>query len=325
MARQLKPVYALVGDDSFLQMETIAEIDRQLDDAQRSTFDGEQAQLPDVLDEVRSFSMFGGGKLVIVRSADEFVSRYREGLERFCQSLADSGDAGTSVLVLRLSSLPANTRLHKLIARVGEVVKCEPPRMAELPAWIVRRARSMHRVDIAQDAALQLADLIGSDLGRLDAELARLVLMLPDPPAPQVITTELVRASVAFQREQEVKEVVALLARGRVADALHRWRQLLTTDAAAEYKATTWLMLWLERARSALDLKEKSAPPQMLSRATWISDPVELREFMSVATRLGRGGVTRLLKQLAELDRRIKSGLGEPAVLIERFIATALT
>ena len=46
-------------------------------DVQRTDFDGETAQLAEMLDELRSFAMFGGGKLVTVRNADAFLTRFR--------------------------------------------------------------------------------------------------------------------------------------------------------------------------------------------------------------------------------------------------------
>ena len=77
----LKPVYALVGSDVFLQLQKQAEMLQQAPaDAQRIDIDGERAELAEVLDELRSFAMFGGHKLVIVRDADDFVSRFREQL-----------------------------------------------------------------------------------------------------------------------------------------------------------------------------------------------------------------------------------------------------
>ncbi len=64
----LKPVYAFVGSDSFLQMQRLSELLKLLPaDVQRLDFDGERAELADVLDELRSFSMFGNGKLVVLR------------------------------------------------------------------------------------------------------------------------------------------------------------------------------------------------------------------------------------------------------------------
>ena len=117
-----KLVYALIGEDSFLQLEQLTGVMKQLGQgAQRTDVDGERAELADVLDELRSFAMFGPSKLVVVRDADEFVSRFRSQLEDYVENPANS-----ATLVLRLSSLPGNQRIYKLIAKVGEVVKCEP-------------------------------------------------------------------------------------------------------------------------------------------------------------------------------------------------------
>ena len=58
-----KPVYALVGSDVFLQLQELARILAQMpSDVQRSDFDGDSAELAEILDELRSFAMFGGGK-----------------------------------------------------------------------------------------------------------------------------------------------------------------------------------------------------------------------------------------------------------------------
>src|SRR5215216_3638960 len=80
-----KPVYALVGSDAFLQLQKLGEVLKQLPaDAQRTDVDGERAELAAVLDDLRSFAMFGGGKVVVVRSAEAFISRFREQLEEYC-------------------------------------------------------------------------------------------------------------------------------------------------------------------------------------------------------------------------------------------------
>src|SRR5690242_14975268 len=55
----VKPVYALVGSDSFLQMQKLNELLSTLgNDVQRLEFEGDRADLPDVLDELRSYAMF---------------------------------------------------------------------------------------------------------------------------------------------------------------------------------------------------------------------------------------------------------------------------
>ena len=58
---RLQPIHALVGSDSFLQLQHLATIlDQSGPGTQRIDIDGERAELAEVLDEVRCFAMFGG-------------------------------------------------------------------------------------------------------------------------------------------------------------------------------------------------------------------------------------------------------------------------
>ena len=137
-----KPVIALVGDESFLQLQKLQQIIAQFPaDVQRVDFDGTRAELSDVLDELRSFAMFGSVKLIVVRDADEFISRFREPLEEYICNPSDS-----ATLVLRISSLPANQRIYKAIAKVGAIEPCEPPKERDLPAWIMNRGKSEYKI-----------------------------------------------------------------------------------------------------------------------------------------------------------------------------------
>lgn len=299
-----KPVFALVGEDSFLQLQKLAEIREQLaKDVQTMEFDGERASLADVLDELRSFAMFGGGgKLVIVRPADPFVSKFREQLEDYLSSPSESG-----TLVLRLSSLPANQRIYKLINKVGQVLPCEAPTGRQLTQWITARAKSPHRLAIQPETATLLADLIGADLGKLDNELAKLALQVTSG----TVTVDAVRNSVSFQREQEMYDMTNELAVGRPAEALRRWRHLTQLDSSAEFRAVTWLTMWLE------DIAQLNAGN--VGRLAY-----KYRDQLPQAIRVAKSFTARqyaaAVEALADLDRRTKTGLGDAVANIEQFI-----
>lgn len=307
-----KPVYALVGSDAFMQLQRLREVLALLPpDAQRTDVDGERAELAEVLDECRSFAMFGGGKVVAVRSADEFISRYREQLEEYCAAPSDS-----ATLVFRCGSLPKTTRIYKAIVRNGSVVECEPPGQGGLARWITDHAKAGHRVQIHPQAAQQLADLIGPDLGKLDTELAKLALAADG----KVIQPQHVGQAVVFQREQKMWEMTNAVAAGDPAEALRRWRHLLASDPSSEFRAVTWLGIWLENVRKALALRKTGMNPAAIASQLRIW-PRELQApFMKTAEALGDAGVGRALDLLAEVDRNSKSGVGEAATNVERFI-----
>lgn len=303
-------LYALVGEDSFLQIEALQSIVHSLGNAQRTDFDGETAELAEVMDELRSFSMFASSRLVVVRSADEFISRYRSEMEEYVQSPSES-----ATLVLRCKSLPGNQRISKLIAKHGTIEKCDPPGDKDLPVWIVQRARNKHQLDIEPAAARLLADLIGTDLGRLDNELAKLALSVDGK-----VNAEVVNRSVVFQREQEMWHMTDELTAGRIDKALERWRHLLQSDPSSEFRAVTWLGLWLEKAIKAIQLKQDKVSPPAIARQLRIWPVSNVDSLLKTIDRLGQQRLYRSLDLLTELDHRSKSGLGEASDNVERFI-----
>jgi DNA polymerase III delta subunit len=297
----LKPIHALVGGDLFMQLEKLSELQRLAGkEAQRVDVDGENAQLGEVLDELRSFAMFSSSKFVVVRNADDFVSNFREQLEDYCQQ-----PSASSVLVLRLSSLPKNQRIYKHIAANGQVHDCEPPR--NLSAWIIDRAKRVHQLVVKPDAAELLRELVGSDLGRLDNELAKLALQTSGAVDAQAVSNV-----VAFQRDQEMFDMTNEVAAGNTAEALRRWRQLCQLDTSAEFRAVTWLGMWLEDVRTFL------SSPGSFKNAWKYRDKLPL--FKKTATALGPATASRLVEALAEVDFRSKQGLGEMKDNVESFL-----
>jgi DNA polymerase III delta subunit len=307
-----KPVYALVGTDVFLQLQELARILAQMPaDVQRSDFDGDSAQLAEILDELRSFAMFGGGKLVTVRNADKFLTNFREQLEEYVARPSDSG-----TLVLRLSSLPANQRIYKLIQKTGQVVSCEPPK--DLARWAIEHAKTAHKVALALDAARLLVELIGEDLGRLDTEIAKLAINADGGK----ITSELVTTNVAFTREREMWDLTNAMAVGNTTEALRRWRQLIQSDPSAEFRAVTWLGIWLGEVGLVVNEGPRSAA---VNKLRWKYKGDAFDKFVAGANALGKDGYARALDLLTEIDKQSKSGVGDAAENVERFILSLST
>ena len=280
-------------------------------DAQRIDADGERAELSEVLDELRSFAMFGGAKVVVVSSADEFVSRFREQLENYCEHPSTS-----ATLVLRMESIHKGHRITKIIQKNGEIIECNPPAPAQVPKWIVERAKSAHELAVTPDAAAMLAELIGNDLGRLDSELGKLALQCEDGRAD----VKDVQGSVAFQRDQEMWAMTDEVAAGRTAQALCRWRQLVQSDNSAEFRAVTWLGIWLEKAHKALEMSRRGMNSFGIAKELRIWPADKGAEMVKTAQRMGEEGLRRALNLLVEVDHQSKSGVGDAAENVERFL-----
>lgn len=175
---KIKPVYVLCGSDAFLLdayrrqiIESIVgDADPQLC---VSTFDGD-AELAEVLDELRTIPFLASRRVVIVRDADAFITAHRRSIEKFLESPVE-----TSTLMLIVSSLPGNTRLAKLVSGIGQVVNCSAPEKGKLATWL-RKAVGKRNKKIAPDAAGLLLEWMGNDLALLSSELEKLSLYVGD-------------------------------------------------------------------------------------------------------------------------------------------------
>jgi len=173
--RQAKPIYILYGQDEYLKAEYRKQLVSSLigpaDPQTAVTVLDDSATPADVLDGLRTAPFLAPLRVIIVSPADEFVSSSRQALEKYAAS-----PCPTSALILCLASWPKNTRLHKLVAEVGQAVDCSPPeRPAELASWVVKAAGKRGK-SISPQAARLLADLIGPDVGALDEEVEKLAL-----------------------------------------------------------------------------------------------------------------------------------------------------
>ena len=309
-------VYALAGADAFLQRQYLTQIlDAAGADAQRSDIDGDKAEPAGVFDELRSVAMFGGRRVVVIRDAEVFISRHRDAVEAYLGSPTTE-----NVLVLRCSSLPKNQKVYKLASKAGQVVACDAPKAGELPRWLIERAKSVHDLKLSRDAAMLLADLIGVDLGSLDNELAKLAIRVG--PGNEA-RPEHVADDVTFRREQQMWTLTDALTQGNSAGALRTWRQLVATDDSAEFRAVTWLGLWLEKASKAFELRRNGWRPFDIAKELRIWPAQNVDPLLRTAESLGAKGLRDATDRLAEADYRIKTGLGDPARTVETFIANA--
>ena len=117
----VKPICVIFGKNAYVRRQALERvIKRELaggDPAlSLSRIDGDKAELAQVLDDVRTFSMLGDRRVVVVDEADAFISKHRQTLERFASAPVESG-----CLVLICDNFDGRTRLYKTIKQIGEL------------------------------------------------------------------------------------------------------------------------------------------------------------------------------------------------------------
>jgi DNA polymerase-3 subunit delta len=308
-----KPIYVVYGPDVFLRAEAVRDLlGRECGSSEASLgptrFEGDRASLADVLDEVRTFSLLGDRRVVVVDDADGFVSKHRHALERYCRERPEVG-----CLILCCNQFDGRTRLFKAVQKIGELIRCEPPRGQALLGWIATRAQRVYGKTVDAASATRLRELVGDAPGTLDSELSKLSIYA-DPRGD--ITTADVEALVGHNRGETVFAVLDAIASGDVRGALHHWERVLATDRAAPGRAIGGLAWGVRRLLDAKRSQMEGTPLAQLARQHWV-DPAVLRR------RLDRVSVSQLENQLSDLlsaDLASKTGLSDVGGAVEKFI-----
>lgn len=274
-------------------------------------FDGSRASPAEVLDELRSPGLLAPYKLVIVEDADQLVKDNARALfERYAQS--PSQDA---TLVLRAETWRPG-KLDKLVAAVGSVVKCDQITVPQAINWAVGRSGKRYAAELGRDAAELLVERVGTDLVRLDAELAKLAASA-GVGADAVIDRELVAELVAPTREQAVWSIQEDLLSGDPGRAIGRVREALDVSRHPAVLVSYAMMDLASKLHAMSRGLESGEPAQALSKRLKLWGPSgRLIEQTARRTPPERAG--ELLDLCVEGDAACKSGRGEPDRVLER-------
>jgi DNA polymerase-3 subunit delta len=316
------PVCAAFGDEAFLRRQAILKLREAVLGGEEGDFsftavDGRKAEWRDVLEDLSTVAMFGGGRrLVLIEDADEFVTRYRGELEDYMSKPSRSG-----VLALDLASFPSTTRLYKAVLADGLAIDCSTPAPAKLCKWLVDWAKHFHRVALPQAAAETLVEIIGPELGLLDQEIAKLVQIA----GAEKITPEMVQKFVGGWRAKTVWEMLDAALDGKVRDALQQLDRLLSSgeqpvgilgqiSASLRRLAAATRVILLSEAGG-----RRIALPQALERAGVKAFVLQKTERQ--LRRLARARGSKIYEWLLEADLDLKGDSSlPPRLILERLI-----
>ena len=301
-------VYAVSGDEPFLKQLILERLRKLLlteDDANfaLSTLDGEEIEWRDLLDELSTVAMFGGDqRLIIVRDADDFVSKHRAQLEDYVAKPKSTGR-----LVLELRSFPSNTRLYKSVQASGLVIDGGVPSPASLQKWAIHWAKHQHNVKIEKPAAELLLEIVGPQMGRIDQELAKLAARVgPEGSIDEKQVEEL----VAGKRARQVWDMLDAMLAGNASDALGQLERLILSgeEPIGLLAQMGSNLRRLAAAARIFDLGERTGRRLNLRAAL---EAVGVKSFVLAKTedqlkQVGRQRATQIYDWLIEADLALK-------------------
>ena len=198
-AHRFAPIYALMGEESFF-IDKIADalVDELLPPADRDfnlvQLYGADTTVDAVIAEARSFPFGAERKVVIVKEAQQLGNLTR--LELYFKNVASS-----TVLVLchKHGSIDRRSRLMSHIEKHGAIFESKSLYSSEVPTFIINYAREK-QLSLSNDAALVMADLLGTDLSRISTELDKLALQLKPEQKGIAVDRAMVLEQVGMSR-----------------------------------------------------------------------------------------------------------------------------
>lgn len=311
-------IIVLHGREPYLMTARTREIVQVLRDAhgeiEQFRFDGETAQVADVLDEVRSYGLIQQYKLVIVDKADDFLAakgaddgRCRRILESYAKNPVDN-----ATLLLRAETWRAGN-LDKQIKKVGTIFKLEPPTPDKAVKWCTLRVQSEYEAAIEHAAAARLVEQIGTDLARLDVELSKLAAFVG---TGNTISRQQVIDLVGMSREEKVWEIQSAIASGSSTAALEKLRELISVS-----NHPTELLVWaicdlLRKIHAGAHLMREGVNPHATANQLRLfgdSKPA----ILNVAQRCDPAKIAELFDAAIQMDLNNKTGVGESTRSLE--------
>ncbi|HMF10710.1 MAG TPA: DNA polymerase III subunit delta [Gemmataceae bacterium] len=295
-----RPVYVLHGDEDFLKRQVLAALRERVlgGDANAfglSTHEGDKADFASIRSELETLPFLSPRRLVVVDKADPFVTRHRAALEKYVGNQASAG-----VLVLDVTSWPANTKLAKALPG-DATITCKALPVQRLPEWCIRRAESAYAKQLLATAAKLLVDLVGAEMGQLDQELAKLAVYAGDAKR---IEAEDVDKLVGHSRAENVWIIFDAISNGRSAEALTILDRLFQ-QGEAPLGLLGAFGSQLRPLAQAYRLTEQGVPlPAALERAG--VPPFRLRSAEQQLRHLGGRRAERLFDWLLEADLGMK-------------------
>lgn len=293
-------VVALAGGQQHLKLQAIAWLKTAVlddDETGLTRFVGKDVDLKIVWDELRTVSMWGDRRLVIVDDADDFVTKHRAGLEKYA-----AAPAKKAVLVLDVKTWPKTTRLAKQVAQTGLDIECTELKGAALSKWLQDTARDVHEADLQRDAAALLIELIGDELGLLDQELSKLGSFVGQKGT---ITAEIVRQMVGGWRTETTWAMADAVRDGDLASALKDLNDLLFHGEAPQ-KLIGGIHFVFRKLAYGTDLARKQQLEGALREAGVF--PQAIGPATSYLRRLGRANAEQLIQKLLQADLNMKGG-----------------
>jgi DNA polymerase-3 subunit delta len=194
----LKPIYFLMGEEPYY-IDKISEFieNNILDEAEKGfnqmVLYGRDVTIDDIISNSKRFPMMADYQVVIVKEAQD-LSRTIEKLASYAEN-----PQPTTILVInfKYKKLDKRKALYKTLTKTGFVFESKKLYENQVAEWI-RRILAGQNYNISPKASQMLVEFLGTDLSKIDNELNKLKIVLPEGTQ---ITPEHIEENIGISKD----------------------------------------------------------------------------------------------------------------------------
>lgn len=269
LARGLKPIYTIHGDEPLLAQEagdTIRAAARQAGYTERKVYSvsGAHFDWSGLLGASQAMSLFADRQLIEIRIPNGKPGKDgSEALQRYCESLSD--DVLTIIHLPRLDRQQQQSGWFTALDAAGATVRVEPVERRALPQWIAQRlAAQGQRVADGEAGAQTLAffaDRVEGNLLAAHQELQKIALLYPTG----TLSFEQVESAVLNVARYDVFKLGEAVLAGQTARVL-RMLDGLRAEGEAPVLVHWTLAEDIRALKRVKDMVDQGKPVQMALR-----------------------------------------------------------
>jgi len=194
----LKPIYFLMGEESYY-IDKISDYieDNVLDEAEKGfnqmVLYGRDVTIDDIVSNAKRYPMMAERQVVIVKEAQD-LSRT---IEKLAQYAANPQPSTVLVINYKYKKIDKRKALYKAINKVGVVYESKKMYENQVSDWI-RRVLAGQNYNISPKAAQMLVEFLGTNLSKIDNELSKLKIVLPEGTQ---ITPEHIEENIGISKD----------------------------------------------------------------------------------------------------------------------------
>ncbi|MFM7058595.1 MAG: DNA polymerase III subunit delta [Planctomycetota bacterium] len=306
------PVVAMYGPERYFRTEILKRIPGLSgEDAESSLtrLQGPTADFRSVISELKTVSMFGDARVVLIEDADTFVSANRSALEKYVQS-----PSRTSILILDVKAWKKTEKLCKLVEQHGLNLECNELSGAALTGWMQKLAKEQFGKKLDRESAALILTLAGEGLSMLSSEIAKLASLVGEADS---ISKEDVAKVVGGWRMETTWNMLDAVRDGQPARALQNLEKLLKSGESP-IKILAGVTYSFRKFAEATELARQRQPLReaLINAGVFPASAGPAEHYLK---RMGFERASRILQWLMEADADMKGGSRvDPAVLLER-------